>query len=561
MQVESKKVVARECRFAMHFEETNGPRDMHVVKELLHFEDGTTAPNTRLVYDYKRPIYLVKKGHRIFNDHKEWIEKEKLDKYETTQANLVPTIAKALAEPWKSDRTLKEVCESPYVFGADISAASYIKKEYKDRWPNHNTEFSMAVFDTETDMLHGTEEIIMASITMKNRTMTVIKASFLKGIANPIERIVEACQQYIGDTLKDRKITPIFKIVDREIDILIELMAFAHELQPDFMSVWNLEFDMDKIIEACEKADYSIKDLLSDPKIPVQFRKFRFKRGPAKKIMNSGRPMNFKPSQRWHNVFVPSSFYWIDSMGAYRQIRTGSAEEPSYGLDAIAMKQLKIGKLKFDKANHVPEGTAQWHVFMQRHYPVEYVVYNLWDCIVVELLDEKTLDLRISLPMFAGNTEFEYFNSMPKKSFNEMHWVNEGEGFISGSTASDMTDEMDEETTDIKGWIVMLPSHLIYDNGLRIIDDNPFLRTNIRVFVADLDVTGAYPHNEWVFNVSKATTAKELVSIEGISEQEVRMQTINFSAGYTNALEFCQKMYGIPTLMEMFEIAKHDFAA
>jgi hypothetical protein len=66
-----------------------------------------------------------------------------------------------------------------------------------------------------------------------------------------------------------------------------------------------------------------------------------------------------------------------------------------------------------------------------------------------------------------------------------------------------------------------------------------------------LDIEGAYPTNELVLNVSKETTTKELVSIEGIAEDIVRMQTINFSGGATNAAEFCQVMYNFPSFPDL----------
>ena len=68
-----------------------------------------------------------------------------------------------------------------------------------------------------------------------------------------------------------------------------------------------------------------------------------------------------------------------------------------------------------------------------------------------------------------------------------------------------------------------------------------------------LDVAGAYPTGEIVFNVSKQTTSKELISVAGIDEQTVRMQTINFSAGATNAAEFCQVMYGMPAFPDLLK--------
>lgn len=95
---------------------------------------------------------------------------------------------------------------------------------------------------------------------------------------------------------------------------------------------------------------------------------------------------------------------------------------------------------------------------------------------------------------------------------------------------------------------VMLPSHLVADNGLKIVKENPQLSTTVRGCVADLDISGAYPSNELVENVSKQTTSKEIIEIKGVNETTQRMQTINFSGGHTNAVEFCTKMYGMPTL-------------
>lgn len=109
----------------------------------------------------------------------------------------------------------------------------------------------------------------------------------------------------------------------------------------------------------------------------------------------------------------------------------------------------------------------------------------------------------------------------------------------------------------------MLPSHLIADNGLKVIQENPNVRTNIRTNVADLDVAGAYPNNTIVFNVSKETTSKELIEIIGTDgkvypEWMVKMQTINFSGGQTNAAQFCQEMYKLPSFCDLLAAFKQD---
>jgi hypothetical protein len=311
---------------------------------------------------------------------------------------------------------------------------------------------------------------------------------------------------------------------------------------------------MDKILAMCQRERVDPADLMCDPSIPKGSRFFKFKVGAANKKMVSGRMHIFKPSQQWHTVQAPAKFQWVDAMCAYRQIRTGNPEEPSYSLDYMLKKWLKITKLKFPELESagVPEVVnARWHEIMQRDFPLHYVVYNRFDCISMELLDEKILDMQFQLPLFSATTDLDRFNSQPRKIVNELSWFVEQRGKIMGSTGSDMVHEHDEDVISGNGLIVMLPSHLVVDNGLRIIEENPEQSTNIRIWTADLDVSAAYPTNGQVLNVSKETTSKELISIDGIDEHTKRMMTINFSGGRTNAVEFATVMYRLPTLPQL----------
>ena len=44
---------------------------------------------------------------------------------------------------------------------------------------------------------------------------------------------------------------------------------------------------------------------------------------------------------------------------------------------------------------------------------------------------------------------------------------------------------INSETLDLTGWVITLPAHLVADNGLKCIEENPELRTNIRGHVGD----------------------------------------------------------------------------
>ena len=484
MQTTEPKPIAFECRFATHCEDKESGDDLHVIKEIIHYDDGTKKPNLRMKKNFKREFYLTKKGRRNFKDFKEWMKVDDLDRYECTQSKLVESIAKALGTPYFRG-SLKDLCESPYIFGADITSTSIIKQTYRDKYPNTNTPYLVSAFDTETDVLHGTEEIIIAGFTCKETVFVAVKNSFVKGYAEPERLVLQACEKYLGEHLKARNAKVRVVFVDEEIDTLRKVIKVIHETSPDFVGVWNIEFDMDKIVDACKKASVSPADLLSDPSVPPQFRHFKFTKGPAKKEMASGRILNFKPSQRWHAISVPANHYWIDAMQAYRQVRMGSPERPSYSLESVLNDEIKMGKLKFKEADHLPAASLDWHKYMQKNHPIEYIVYNIFDCMGMELLDEKTLDLQLSLPMFAGTTDFAKFNSLPKKSMNELHWFCRDQGMVPGSTAKEISTDEDLEVLGNNGWITMLPSHLIADNGLKIIEENPNIRTNIRIGVAD----------------------------------------------------------------------------
>lgn len=473
----NKDYDAIECRFAVHCDVREASRDLHLIKEQIHLKDGTVKPNVRLMYDFKRDYYVTKKAYRDHKSKKEFEPIDRLDKFQSTQRDLTFNAARSLGTPYFKGG-LRDLSSSPFLYGTDVSSTSLIKQMYAKKW-DKRTNYSNAVFDTETDVINGTKEIIIATISFKDRLLTVINKEFVKGLTNVDNLLKLAIDKYIGTEVKERNIKIEFLFVDKEIDIVIKTIAKAHEWKPDFLSVWNIEFDMDKVIKACKKANIAIESVMSDPIVPKEYQFFNFKKGAASKKTASGVMHVFKPSQRWHNVYAPSSFYWVDAMQAYRQIRQGQPEERSYSLDFLLNKNLGIRKLKFDEAKHLENKPLPWHQFMQSNYPIEYIVYNMFDCISMEMLDEKTKDLQISMPMLAGYNDFYTFNSQPKKSATDIHYFLSEDNKVMGTTGKDMTDEFDAMTLPLKDWIVMLPAHMLFKCGLSIIKQNPLITTKI----------------------------------------------------------------------------------
>jgi len=557
-----------ECRFVTYCPPPErGMRDMHVIKEIVHEPDGTTRPNLRMVYDYKMPFWITKEGFRNHEERKEWEDLSKLSRFETTRTEQTFNVAKALGMPWfrGSLRDLHGTEKGQYVYGSDILSTAVIKRSYQDRFPGINTPYTSAMFDTETDVLNGTNEIEMATLSSKSKVITVIKKSFVKGYSDAEARLRSMLQKYLGnmkmlnkktkemevvDILKQRGIEWQVVFVDREIDIVLEIFKAAHEWKPDFLAIWNIDFDIQKVMRAMERAQIDPAAVISDPSVPPEYRYFRYKQGPSVKVTDSGKRMPIKMAARWHTVYCPASFYFIDAMCAYKHIRTGSPEEPSYGLDAILKKHKLGGKLSFEEADHLTG--IDWHMFMQEKHPLEYIIYNVWDCVSMEMLDEDTTDLSLTLPLFSGCSDFETFKSQPRRSADNLHYfcLQQKDRAI-GSTSKNMKTELDKLTVSVEDWIVTLPAHLVTDAGLQVIKQAPLMRTNIRGHVGDLDVSASYPNGGCVFNISRETTSKELVKIVGVSEEQQRMQGINMSGGHTNAVEWCTSLLGLPQLDTM----------
>ena len=555
-----KKIVARECRFATYVAPPSySDPDLHVIKEILHLEDNTKVPNMRLEWDYKRPFWVVKKGQRNYKQYLDYIEEDRCNKYFSTQTKLVENIGRALNEkvnPWTDLRT---VCSNPYIFGADIKSTSCIKQEYKKAYPNINTEFSVAVFDIETSMFDEEGTAIMATLSFKDKVLTVVRKSFVEGILDVEKKLRFLLKKYLGEIIEQRKATVEFIFVDSEIETFAKCFERAHELSPDFVSVWNQKFDIGKkFIEACERADIDPALIISDPAIPDEYKFFRFKLGPSQKKTAKGLIMPIRPAAQWHTAFFPASFYIMDSMCAYNHTRIGKQEEPSYELDAILKKNGLGGKLRFEEADDYTEGA--WHEFMQKNYPLEYIIYNIYDCIGVEMLDEKVKDLAVVISQFSGTSDFEDFKSQPRRKCDEMHWYLLENKMVIGTTNKELSGPLDKLVLGRNDWIITLANAFTLDAGVKIIKENPNQVTSISLHNGDLDVRASYPSGGDAFNIGRRTTKREMIvdGIESINEHEMRMQNMGLNAGHVNSLEYTISMCNAPKPYEVLELYKLD---
>ena len=553
------EMIGRECKFVIHIpkdENINRP-DLHFIKEVIHYSDGTKKRNIRVIENFKRPFYITKPHYQTHKDKKESELLKRLNIYKSTQSDLAKNIATRLGSKYVGVKSLRDVVSSPYVYGIDVSSTAIIKKMYMDKYPNVNSPSTIATLDIETDL--ETDEITIITIATNKNVYTAILDKILKNYtinkSDAIKKLTYLFNKYVPDTELKKNVKVEYEIFNKEIDMIKAIFKKLHTWEPDFLAIWNITFDMGKILEVINKNNIDPVDIFSTDKIPKNYRYFKFKEGQKSKLTESGKFKPVSPEEQWHTYYSTSSFYFIDMMSAHRYIRVGGKTPPGgYSLDNILKIELgdKLQKLKFNDTTQFKG--IDWHYHMQKNKPLEYIIYNQWDSMSMIELDNKTKDLSISLPMLAGISGFDIFNSGPKKIVDAMHFYYLEHGKVLASKPPRVDDD---KILGLDEWIAILPSYRIKNNGLRIIEESSNIITNIRSFTYDSDAVSSYPSNTLAANVSKDTTKKEIINIEGIQKDVFKLQNINLMFGPVNSIEYCTTMLNFPTIDQIDKYIKN----
>lgn len=576
MSYNAQEVVGRRPIFANNFRSISDPTsDLTVVKERVKLADGTERPVLSLKKDEQRPFWVEKKANQVYKDKKENRPKSEMDEFWCTQAELPYKVGRALGMYGKFDPNPRKLARSPYVYGLDCDVTVHTMQRlttyYNEKYGAFNPNLTMAVLDYETNMYSEDEEIIMGSVTMKDKCITVVDRNWLNWAGDEKADTVDCLEKYLGDIAKERGIdlneTIVF--VDSEIEIVQLCFQRLHELMPDVCSIWNITFDIDKTLEACQRAGVPPEDVFCDPNIPEEFRTMYWKKDENNKQKADGSSSTKDPADKWHWMRAPASFQFIDNMCAFRMFRAMEQKMSSYSLDSVldTVFKGKVRKMKFKEAAHVVENSPDWHRFMQKNYKLEYIAYNLFDCIVMELLDEKAKDISHKLLSYVGITNWARAKSNPTRLCDAYHFFLGKFDRVLCSTSDKMRHVFDDLTLPKTGWIVTLDNTLI---DVKEMGYNPFVAANDSCYnengdnvyelftkaathTYDIDVSSSYPSNESALNVNRDTTLVEVCQIEGLSVREHQDLSVDLMNARGNAAKICEKLFKLPTGEQLLE--------
>lgn len=584
----SRKIIGYEFKHSSYVvSSANDTDDAVIIKEQIHYDDNTQEPNIRIIRNYQKPFYVVKDSYRKFKQKRTWVEKDWCREYHSNQRMLKLAAAKALK--MGTSGGMKLINRSPYIAGTDISPQVLLKHQYKTKHPDLVSYNTTCHLDIETNMIGRGRDINMISVSMKDKIFQAVTTDYVGTMQDPIGKIRAAHATEITPLVWEHKVKPFwtkkmkerglkedtytfemwleeFKgnypltYLDVQLDLevilvdtpgaaVIETFKRVHAWKPDILSIWNLPFDLGHMVRALEKEGIDPKDVFCDPDIPDDLKYFNFREGAAKIEDANGKAESKDPWDRWHAVTAPSSFFWADQMSVRRFVRRHLSKEPSYGLGSILEKEMGHGKLKGDNLTRATG--PDWHVDMQKNHKIFYCIYNQWDNIGAQYLDEKCLDLCFVFPNQCQFSELQSYGSQGRKLGDDLYFFLLEEGYILSGVSDIMESEMDKHSVTLEGWICTLSAHLIHhEMGRKILTESGGVFTKIVKLVLDIDVKSSYPSTGVWMNIARDTIYRVMCSMVGIDFEQQRRAGLNISSGRVNAIDIGTTICNMPRPVE-----------
>lgn len=557
-------IVGRVCKHVHQgFSKLERFDDLTAVKITNVHEDGSRSEDYSLIKNYQQPFWLVKPEHRKFKQQKDYIDVKKCKMFRSNTAKLAYTITKTLYGNPNPKAQLRQVLQDPYVFGCDQSAPVFIKQQFFDNYELHQqTErYTVAAYDVETDMFKKGDPVMMASVTFREKCYFATIRSWWDGLSD--EEIIAGLKEEEEKRFKEEKIkrgiTEIeYEIFDTPGQVIENCVSKFHSWSPDIVASWNATYDMEKNEQGLLDDGYDLERVYCDPKIPKEFAHYRIDKGRTHKVKENGDKTPLEPQEKFPTVRSMARWQWLDFMSFYAIKRAPKGKLDGYGLNACAEREGVDGKMYAEEGNHLIEGKADWHRYMQKYHKFIYAMYNIKDNWVIEDLNDKTLDLSMSFPLLTKASEYFNYPSQPRIIADALAYVARDNGYVWGCAGgTGNKDTFNKLLPSLGDWIALLETEKNAAKGYALFDGLYDVFSNGRSSVSDVDVEGAYPYATVTNNVSNYTTQIEVCQIQGKDSFKLREIAVNYvSSPEANAVMLSEELLGFPsydTAINVFE--------
>lgn len=497
--------------------------------------------NLRYIHNPKRTVYITKPEYRTHEFKRDVESLKHLDKYVIEDQYLIDELKKILNLPKYSRMSLKEICNSPYIYHADISMEALIRAKYQAKQTHSIIPIRIGSLDIETNVDGSNVINCITFIAEKNVYTAALEGSMIKEdpitgkvtkiSKSDIEKLIhEKIQTYIDTYGFNIKLV----VAKNELQLLKWITDRIHEEKVDFITIWNIGFDIPKIIDRIKHYGYTPESFLCHPDVPKDLQYCNF---------HEDRQQRAHITEKWHWFYNTHYSQFIDAMLLYARVRKTASKEPSYTLDAISTKVLGVGKLKFSEGSHFE---------MQKHRFDEYVVYNMVDAMLLMMMEWKNHDV-MQLIQLTGSSPYPDFakQTVMLKNIYYKFCLERGKAFA--SVGKDMVGPYDNRF--IKRGGAVLKACLVEDIGLKAIIERPEFESNIVPVAADLDYKAYYPSTESMYALAKENKILTVVGIEGKeTADDIEAFMGGIAMPQANSVWLGHDYFGLPSYQEWTKI-------
>lgn len=522
----------------------------------ITYKDGLDKKTKmKIERDTSVKFFVTKPGLRNQNVKRQTCPVSELDGYTCQQKDLTRELAKALKIPGNFHK-LADLAKSLYVYGADISSEFHLRRKWRldaekiaeAKDMPKTVPYSIirrGGLDIETSVLgvrklHDTwltgNEINLITVVDEDfNVWTSVYKPFLQGTSE--EGLKEHVYKMLGGELTgdDNKIEKYglkinLYVSNDEADCIKWIMDRLNEAGLDYVSVWNMGFDIPRIIARLEFLGKDPKDYFCHPKVPDKYKIAKYVRGKT-------RPSEHF-AERWDWFHSASTHVFYDSMAAFAKLRKVDGHENSYRLGYITDKYVKENKLFATQ-----EAT---HFIMQTQRFLDYVAYNIWDAVLLLVLEKKMNHVH-NLIGLSGDNPLSIFAKGTVQAKNNYYDYCEQFGDILVTVVGDSTTEHDAHTPALGG--AVLNPNLALETGVDFLLDSSRL-TRVHVKNKDSDATAMYPSITRTINDSRDTIIMTIMEIDG-DKSKVEDFCTNYVDTKENAVYLCHKYFNLPSFEEM----------
>lgn len=518
-----------------------------VVAERILSEDENHQPkytdHLSIIEDPMRAFWITKPQFRNHEYKKEFEDLDKLDEYHCHDSELKESVSRALGR-YKTFGSLRMICASPYVYGADIDTEVLVKQKYMERVPvGKMAQFTRGALDIETEVTGQKRINLITFIHEKDIYSVALKEFMRKKVGEDkyepasIDDAREVIDRLIGSYITKNEFKLHLEVKDTELEMIQWIFDRIHERKTTFIGIWNENFDLPKIIESIERNGGDVTEIMAHPDVPKKFRSVHY-------YEDKSEVDHF--TDKWHWMSITGYSQFVDSMCLYARNRKVNGRDTSYALDDISTKELGQGKLHFGKITN--------HTIAQLTQFLEYWAYNINDVLIMMLMEWKNNDMT-AMQTLSGQSLLNQFSRQTVQLKNDLYKFAKNRGRIIASAGPVMFTKYDDMMGKAGGTV--LPPDKAVTVGIAACRgmNRP---TQVCIMTNDLDVSSMYPSVLSAFNISKETTLATIIGINGYPPEMTEIFCSGLIQPEISAEEISSKFYGLASYTEMLEMVNRD---